>query len=74
MIQASDPVTFSVPRAVLSDIVQLSQELNDRMHELLERNTDGQLGPTERSELETLVRMAQFGQIISSALMRQNTP
>ena len=74
MIQASDPITFSVPRAVLSDIVQLSQELNDRMHELLERNTDGQLGPTERSELETLVRMSQFGQIISSALMRQNTP
>ena len=68
MIQSADPITFSVPRKVLSDIVELSAELTDRMHELLEKNTDGQLGPTERSELETLIRMAEFGQIVSMAL------
>jgi hypothetical protein len=74
MTQAIDPVTFSVPRTVLSDIVRLSSELTDRMHELLERNTDAQLGPTEKAELETLVRMAQFGQIVSMALQTQGNP
>lgn len=68
MTQTSDPIMFSVPRSVLSDIAQLSGELTNRMHELLERNTDEQLGPVERSELETLVRMAQFSQIVSLAL------
>ena len=68
MLQAADPVTISVPRNMLSDIVELSAELNDRMHELLERNTDGELGPTEKSELEMLVRIAEFGQIVSMAL------
>jgi hypothetical protein len=68
MIQAADPITFSVPRTVLSEIVELSAELTDRMHELLERNTDGLLGPVERAELETLVRMAEFGQIVALAL------
>jgi hypothetical protein len=71
MIQAADPVTFSVPRTVLSDIVRLSADLTDRMHELLERNTDGQLNPNERAELETLVHIAEFGQIISLALDSQ---
>jgi aromatic ring-cleaving dioxygenase len=74
MIQASDPITFSVPRAVLADIVQLSAELTDRMHELLERNTDNKLGPTEKAELETLVRVAEFGQIVSLALQPQSIP
>jgi hypothetical protein len=74
MIQSADPITFSVSRKVLSDIVELSAELTDRMHELLEKNTDGQLGPTERSELETLVRMAEFGQIVSMALQPQAQP
>lgn len=38
------------------------------MHELLERNTDGKLTALERAELETLVQMAEFGQILSMAL------
>jgi hypothetical protein len=71
MVQAADPVTFSVPRDVLSDIAKLSNDLTDRMHELLERNTDGSLSANEQSELETLVRMAQFGQIVSLALAPQ---
>jgi len=75
MIQAADPVTFSVPRDVLSDIAKLSDDLTDHMHELLERNTDGGLNnDRERSELETLVRMAQFGQIVSLALSSQGKP
>jgi hypothetical protein len=74
MSHATDPVTFSVPRAVLSDIARLSDDLTDRMHELLERNTDGGLDAREQSELEALVRMAQFGQIVSMALSSQAQP
>jgi hypothetical protein len=74
MIQAVDPITFSVPRTVLADIVALSSELTDQMHELLERNTDGALSTTERAELERLVRIAEFGQIVSMALQPQARP
>jgi hypothetical protein len=38
------------------------------MHRLLERNTEGALSPVEREELEKLVEMAQFGQLVSMAL------
>ena len=68
MIQAADPIIVSIPREVLTDIVQLSAGLTDRMHELLERNTNGQLSPLEKSQLETLVQMAEFSQIVSLAL------
>ncbi len=74
MTQTADPITFSVPRTVLTDIVQLSAELTDRMHELLERNTDGKLGPTEKAELKTLVQMAEFGQVVSMALQGPPKP
>jgi hypothetical protein len=68
MIKPADPITLSVPRTILSDILALSNEFTDRMHELLERNTDGKLSQLEKAELETLVRMAEFGQIVSIAL------
>ena len=68
MIQTADAITVSVPRSVAADIVYLSADLTDRMHALLDRNGDGLLGPTERAELETLVRMSQFGQIVAMAL------
>jgi hypothetical protein len=74
MTQTADPVTFSVPRAVLSDIARLSDDLTDHMHQLLERNTDGALNAREQAELETLVRMAQFGQIVSLALGPKGQP
>ncbi len=65
----SDPITLTVPRTVLTGIVQLSADLTDRMHELLERNTSGPVAAgQETAELETLVQMAQFGQIVSMAL------
>ena len=74
MVQAVDPVTISVPRKVLSEIVQLSAEFTDRMHELLERNTNGTLAASEKAELETLVRVAEFGQIVSMALQPAKAP
>ena len=74
MTQIVDSVMFSVPRAVLSDITRLSDDLTDHMHALLEKNTDGALNAREQAELETLVRMAQFGQIVSMALSPQGKP
>ncbi|HEY7117623.1 MAG TPA: hypothetical protein VH475_13625 [Tepidisphaeraceae bacterium] len=64
----SDLVTLSVPREVLRGITQLCPDLTDRMHELLERNANGELSETQRAELKSLVSIVQFGQIISTAL------
>jgi hypothetical protein len=74
MVKEADPITFSVPRTVLTEIIELTADLNDRMHELLERNTNGQLGPTEKTELEMLVRIAAIGQIVSTALQPTSQP
>ena len=68
MTQAADPIVISVPRAVLSDMSHMPPDLIDRMHELLERNTDGELSPTEAADLKALVRMAQLSEIASLAL------
>ena len=62
-----DLVTLNLPRALVGEIPRLSRELNDRMHALLERNTEGDLTATERAELETLVQMAQFAQLLAMA-------
>ena len=70
---ANDDITLTLPRSVIPDVVALSETLTDRRHALLERNTDGGLSPVERSELETLVQMAQFGQILSMARNRRGT-
>jgi hypothetical protein len=66
LVQATDPVTISVPRKILASIVELSSEMTDRMHQLLEKNTDGDLGAHEKAELESLVRIAELGQITAS--------
>ncbi|HUO08735.1 MAG TPA: hypothetical protein VM008_10575 [Phycisphaerae bacterium] len=52
----------------------MSNELNKRMHELLERNTDGALTANETAELQRLVQMAEFGQIVAAALQSTSTP
>ena len=74
IMQTADPVTISIPRALLTDIRKLSTELVDRMHELLERNANGSLPPTEAAELRRLVQMAEFGEIISMALQSPSIP
>jgi hypothetical protein len=74
MSTASDDVTITLPRSAVGDVLTLSAELTGRMHALLERNTDGALSVAERSELETLVRMAHFGEILSMALRERQQP
>ena len=68
MPQPADTVTVAVPRRVLSDIFTLAAELTDRTHPLLERNANGALSDIEKSELDALVRIAQFGQIVWMAM------
>lgn len=65
-----DPVTLTLPASLASAIPSMAQRLVDRMHELLERNTDGQLSPHEHAELESLVDMAQFAQVFAAAVQK----
>src|SRR5207237_393420 len=67
MIASSDAVTVTLPRSTVGGILALSAELIDRMHELLELNTNGALRPVEKAELETLVQLAHFSQTVSMA-------
>lgn len=68
MSATTDAVVLTIPRAMIPELPSLSKSLTDRMHALLERNTDGALGAAEREELETLVEMAQFAQILAMAV------
>ena len=67
---ASDPITLTIPPQVARELPSLSKDPTERMHELLERNTDGALEPAERRELETLVHMAQFAQSLATLVSR----
>lgn len=66
----SECVTVSLPRSALPEVVSLSATLVERMHQLLERNTNASLTPLEREEVETLVAMAQFSQIVAMSLQK----
>ena len=68
MSDAAESLVVTIPRALVPDLLSLSSGLTDRMHGLLERNTEGTLSAVEREELETLVEMAQFAQILVSAV------
>lgn len=69
-----ESVTVTIPRSAVGGVLSLSNALLDRMHELLERNTNGALSALEQQELEALVEMAQFGQVFSMALHAQTKP
>lgn len=67
----TDEVTFQFPRESIQDMLKLSESLTRRMHELLERNTDGQLSEVEKEELTTLVEMCHFGELLSMSLKKR---
>ena len=69
----TEAITLTFPRSVMGDFTSISKSLVDRMHELLEQNTDAPLVGLEREELETLVRMAQFSQIVAVAFALPTT-
>lgn len=68
MSAATETIVVTIPRAIVPELPSLSRGLIDRMHSLLERNTEGALNAVEREELETLVEMAQFAQILTMAV------
>ena len=70
-MSALESVTLTFPRSAVADVRSLSGALLDRMHELLERNTEGTLTDVERESREMLVQMAQFGQLLTAALDAQ---
>ena len=74
MAIVEESVTVTLPRSAVGGVLSLSRLLLDRMHELLERNSDGALSAFEREELEALVEMSQFGQVFSLALQAQAKP
>lgn len=74
MSAPSDLVNVRLPRSVTDRLPALSRRLTERMHELLERNTDGLLSPDERTELETLVDMAQVSEVFSLACQAAEQP
>ncbi|HEY4330759.1 MAG TPA: hypothetical protein VGN88_13545 [Phycisphaerae bacterium] len=63
-----DSITFTVPLPLLRDIAELSSELTIGMHQLLEKQTAGLLSNLEQAQLDALVRIAEFGQIVNLAL------
>ncbi len=65
---AHDTITLTLPAAIAQDVPAMAQGLLERMHQLLERNTDGTLTDQERGQLEGLVEMAQFAQILATAV------
>lgn len=67
MAALSDVLTLTIPRSMVPALPVFAESLNERMHELLEKNTEGTLPESERVELESLVQMAQFAQILSMA-------
>lgn len=67
MSTSPESITLTFPRTVAKHMPTIAAELNERMHELLERNTEGALSSNERRELETLVHMAEFARILSMA-------
>lgn len=65
MGSSADVVTITLPRSIVPELPIFASALNDRMHGLLERNTEGTLSESERVELDSLVQMAQFAQIFT---------
>ena len=65
MTDPAGDLTLTFSRAAVEDAV--SAGLSGRMHQLPERGAGGTLSPVGRGELETIVRTAQLGPIITTA-------
>ena len=61
-------ISLAFPRTLIPDVVELSGDMISRMHDLLERNANEELSVNEQEDLQTLVQMAQFSQVIALSL------
>lgn len=68
IVMPEDTITITLPRCVVEQISSPSAAMLDRMHDLLERNAEGQLAAVEREELEALVGWVQCSQVMSQIL------
>ena len=66
--------TISLPRPVLEGLSGVSASFTERMHELLEKNSDETISASEKRELEVLVRMAKLDQAVTLALQLPKRP
>jgi hypothetical protein len=69
-----DLVTIAVPRDWLRIRLTFPAKLNDRMHRLMERNSEGTIAPEELAELEYLVAVAQISHVINLVLQLHGAP
>lgn len=70
----AETITLRLPRFAMESLPSLSADLSRRMHDLLERNTDNALSSVEHAELETLVQMAQFAELLAMAAQLASSP
>lgn len=66
-------ITVTLPASVACEFPTMAQRLVQRMHDLLERNTEDQLNELEREELEALVEMAEFAQVFATAVHKASS-
>ena len=64
--------TITLPRPLLEGLSGISASFTERMHELLEKNSDGTISANEKRELEVLVRVAKLDQVVTLALQLPN--
>jgi hypothetical protein len=74
MVSPNDNITLTLPRPILAGLSGVSASFADRMHGLLDKNSDGTISAQEKSELEALVRIAQLDQIVTLALQHSSVP
>jgi len=67
---ATGSITVTLPVSVANEFPVMAERLTERMHDLLERNTEGQLNDLEKDELRALVEMAEFAQVFATAVHR----
>ena len=70
----ADNDTVAIPRPILAGLSGVSASFTERMHELLEKNSEGTIGVSEKRELEVLVRVAKIDQVVTLALQLPSGP
>jgi len=66
--------TITVPRPVLEGLSGISATFADRMHELLDKNSEGTISMEEKRILEMLVKVAKLDQVVTLALEISSRP
>ena len=61
-----------IPREMMEEVaaLRLPARTDKRMQELMDRNNDGRLNPSEREELESLVEMSETISLMRAKALR----